>query len=186
MYFKVCFLRKRSSNHWNLWCNYGRLHKKGLCKTHEGLEQQWELQMCWGYHSIGNQSRSTAWSTTATNQFTDPSRTGFGPTTSLKHESTIVLPWFCPKTEKQVCTYLKKPEESCYIQHHIMVCEGRRRCYFFHNTVKHHAQLFLQDMLQNTLGWYQCCHLGIISWGRVERKIKKIRELISYLLNSFV
>lgn len=88
--------------------------------------------MCWGYHSTGNLGRGTIWSTTATNQFTDPLRICFCSTTSLNQErNRFTLTLF----------------SDCCIQYYIMVYEGRTTCCFFHNLIKHHAQLFLQNTL---------------------------------------
>lgn len=106
--FQGTLLEEKVKQALELVMQLGETPHQSLCKTCEGLEQQWELQMCWGYYSLGNLGRDTAWSTTATNQFTDPLRTGFGPTSSLRNKSMIILPWFCSKTEKQMCTYLKK------------------------------------------------------------------------------
>lgn len=80
-------------------------------------------------------------------------RPNSGCTSTQKWESTTASPSPCSQAQKWLCTHFKKPA----FQRYTMVYEERTKYYFFHNTTKYHAQLFLQ-----LSSWIHCADGSVV------------------------
>lgn len=80
-------------------------------------------------------------------------RPNSGCTSTRKWESVTVSPCPCSQAENWLCTHFKKPA----FQHYTIVYEKRTKYYFLHNTIKHHAQLFLR-----LSSWIHCADGSVV------------------------